>query len=205
MPFRFQRTAPMIVSPHDPDVIYHGSHVLHRTRDQGATWETISEDLTENDPEFQGYSGGPITRDITGEEIYSTIYAIAESYQEAGSRSGSVPTTVRCTSRGTAARAGAEVTPKEPTARWSRQPDRRLAAPGGHRLRHRSTAFSSTIGSPTSIAPTTTAARWTRLTNGSQRHSCGHAGARRAGGSRGRRPALRRARSSGSVRLGRRR
>ncbi|MEM9405953.1 MAG: hypothetical protein AAGA81_07950 [Acidobacteriota bacterium] len=84
MPFRFQRTAPMIVSPHDPDVIYHGSHVLHRTRDQGATWETISEDLTENDPEFQGYSGGPITRDITGEEIYSTIYAIAESYQEQG-------------------------------------------------------------------------------------------------------------------------
>ena len=59
MPYRFQRTAPMIVSPHDPDVVYHGSHVLHRTRNQGATWQTVSPDLTENDAEFQGYSGGP--------------------------------------------------------------------------------------------------------------------------------------------------
>ncbi len=84
MPYRFQRTAPMIVSPHDPEVIYHASHVLHRSSDLGQTWEVISPDLTENDPEFQGYSGGPITRDITGEEIYSAIYAVAESPLEKG-------------------------------------------------------------------------------------------------------------------------
>ena len=84
MPFRFQRTAPMILSPHDPRVIFHGSQVLHRSTDEGRTWETISPDLTANDPETQGYSGEPITRDITGEEIYSTIYAIAESPLEKG-------------------------------------------------------------------------------------------------------------------------
>ncbi len=84
MPFRFQRTAPMIVSPHDPDVIYHGSHVLHRSDDEGRSWAVISPDLTRNDPEHQMYSGGPITRDITGEEIYSSIYAVAESPLEEG-------------------------------------------------------------------------------------------------------------------------
>ena len=84
MPYRFQRTAPMIVSPHDPDVIYHASHVLHRSRDEGKSWSVISPDLTRNDPEHQMYSGGPITRDITGEEIYSAIYAVAESPLEQG-------------------------------------------------------------------------------------------------------------------------
>jgi photosystem II stability/assembly factor-like uncharacterized protein len=79
MPYRFQRTAPMILSPHDPAVIYHGSHVLHRSTDGGKSWETISPDLTAFDPEQQGYSGGPITRDITGEEIAAAIYTIAES------------------------------------------------------------------------------------------------------------------------------
>ncbi len=79
MPFRFQRTAPMIISRHDPDVIYHGSHVLHRSDDGGRSWKTISPDLTAFEDETQGYSGEPITRDITGEEVYSTIYAIAES------------------------------------------------------------------------------------------------------------------------------
>jgi hypothetical protein len=84
MPFRFQRTAPMVLSPHDPSVIYHGSHVLHRSRDGGRTWETISPDLTAFDSEQQGYSGGPITHDITGEEIASAIYVIAESPLRAG-------------------------------------------------------------------------------------------------------------------------
>ncbi len=84
MPFRFQRVAPMIVSPHDPNVIYHTSHVVHRSTDEGRNWEVISPDLTANEPDKQGYSGGPITRDITGEEIYSAIYVIAESPDQQG-------------------------------------------------------------------------------------------------------------------------
>jgi photosystem II stability/assembly factor-like uncharacterized protein len=81
---RFQRVSPMAVSPHDPDVLYYGSQYLHRTRDRGVTWEKISPDLTAHPDCCQGASGEPITRDVTGEEFYSTLYAIAESPLEKG-------------------------------------------------------------------------------------------------------------------------
>jgi photosystem II stability/assembly factor-like uncharacterized protein len=81
---RFQRVSPMATSPHDPEILYYGSQHLHRTRDKGATWDTISPDLTANDPCCQGASGEPITRDVTGEEFYSTLYAITESPLERG-------------------------------------------------------------------------------------------------------------------------
>jgi hypothetical protein len=74
----------MATSPHDPDIIYYGSQHLHRSRDKGVTWETISPDLTWNPPHAQGGSGEPITRDVTGEEFYSTLYAITESPHQAG-------------------------------------------------------------------------------------------------------------------------
>ncbi|MBV8820047.1 MAG: hypothetical protein JO022_16910, partial [Acidobacteriaceae bacterium] len=76
---RFQRVAPMEVSPFPPYAVYYGSQYLHRTRDGGVTWDKISPDLTAHPPEGQGASGEPITRDATGEEVYSTLYAIHES------------------------------------------------------------------------------------------------------------------------------
>jgi photosystem II stability/assembly factor-like uncharacterized protein len=82
--FRFQRVSPFEISPHDPRVIYHGSHVLHRTSDGGLTWERISPDLTAHEADKQGPSGEPLTRDLTGEEVYSAIYAVRESPLEAG-------------------------------------------------------------------------------------------------------------------------
>ncbi len=82
--YRMQRVTPFEISPHDPDVIYFGSQMVHRTADGGQTWDTISPDLTAHPPGTQGISGEPITRDITGEEIYSTIYAIEESRLEKG-------------------------------------------------------------------------------------------------------------------------
>jgi photosystem II stability/assembly factor-like uncharacterized protein len=81
---RFQRVSPMATSPHDPEVLYYGSQYLHRTRDKGVTWERISPDLTAKPDCCQGISGEPITRDITGEEFYSTLYAITESPLERG-------------------------------------------------------------------------------------------------------------------------
>lgn len=81
---RFQRVSPMETSPHDPDVLYYGSQHVHRTRDLGVTWETISGDLTAKPACCQGISGEPITRDITGEEFYSTLYSIRESLLEPG-------------------------------------------------------------------------------------------------------------------------
>ena len=82
--YRFQRVSPIHVSPHDPNVVYHTSQYVHRTTDEGKTWETISPDLTAFEDEYQVISGSPITRDITGEEFYSTIYSIRESTVQAG-------------------------------------------------------------------------------------------------------------------------
>jgi photosystem II stability/assembly factor-like uncharacterized protein len=82
--YRMQRVSPMATSPHDPEVLYYGSQYLHRTRDKGVTWEKISPDLTAFPPCCQGASGEPITRDVTGEEFYSTLYAISESPLEKG-------------------------------------------------------------------------------------------------------------------------
>jgi hypothetical protein len=74
-----QRVSPIEVSPHNPDRVYYGTQYLMVTEDHGLTWERLSGDLTATPPGTQGISGEPITRDITGEEVYSTIYAIAES------------------------------------------------------------------------------------------------------------------------------
>ncbi len=77
--YRFQRVAPIHVSPFNPEVVYMGSQYLHKTNNGGQQWETISPDLTANEPDKQVISGNPITRDITGEEYYSTLYSIRES------------------------------------------------------------------------------------------------------------------------------
>lgn len=77
--YRFQRVAPVHVSPHDPDVVYMGSQFVHKTRNDGVIWEIISPDLTAFEADKQVNSGSPITRDITGEEYYSTLYSIRES------------------------------------------------------------------------------------------------------------------------------
>jgi len=82
--YRFQRVAPIHVSPHNPDVVYHGSQYLHKTVDDGETWATISPDLTAFEADKQVISGSPITRDITGEEYYSTLYSIRESMLKEG-------------------------------------------------------------------------------------------------------------------------
>jgi len=81
---RFQWTAPIMISPHDPNVVYHAGEKLFKSSDGGNHWEAISPDLTRNDKTKQQISGGPITKDDTGTEFYDTIFAIAESPQQAG-------------------------------------------------------------------------------------------------------------------------
>ncbi|MPZ18836.1 MAG: hypothetical protein GEV06_13110 [Luteitalea sp.] len=82
--YRFPRQTVVVVSPHDPKVVYQGSHVMHRSTDEGVTWEVISSDLTAREPDKQIVPGNPITRDITGEEVYSSIYSMVESRLERG-------------------------------------------------------------------------------------------------------------------------
>lgn len=82
--YRFQWNAPIVFSRHDPEAIYHTSNFVHRSRDGGQSWETISPDLTRDDPEQQALPGGPVQHDHTGVEVYNTVFALAESPHVAG-------------------------------------------------------------------------------------------------------------------------
>jgi photosystem II stability/assembly factor-like uncharacterized protein len=76
---RFNWTSPLMLSPHDPDVLYAASEVVWKSIDHGDSWTIISPDLTRNDKSKQFASGGPLTKDITSVEYYDTIFALAES------------------------------------------------------------------------------------------------------------------------------
>ena len=82
--YRFQWTYPIVFSPHNPKEMYVTSNYVHKTLDGGHSWEVISPDLTRNDPKTSGETGGPITKDMTGAEIYNTIFTFAESPIEKG-------------------------------------------------------------------------------------------------------------------------
>ena len=79
MKYRFQWNFPIFFSAHNSDRLYTASNHLHVTEDEGQSWQIISPDLTRNEPEKLGPSGGPITKDNTGVEYYATIFAAAES------------------------------------------------------------------------------------------------------------------------------
>ena len=76
---RWQWTYPIVFSPVDPHVLYTGSQHLWKTTNGGQSWTMISGDLTRHDPKTMGPSGGPITRDMNGPEVYAVIFAIAPS------------------------------------------------------------------------------------------------------------------------------
>jgi photosystem II stability/assembly factor-like uncharacterized protein len=81
---RFPRQSIVYVSPHDPKTVYHASHRVYRTTDDGLTWTRLSADLTAREPQYQIIPGNPITRDITGEEVYSSLYSFTEARNEKG-------------------------------------------------------------------------------------------------------------------------
>ncbi len=76
---RFQWTFPIIIPPHDPNVLYVTSQYVHRSTDEGQSWERISPDLTRNDTTKMGPSGGPITKDNTSVEYYGTVFTLSPS------------------------------------------------------------------------------------------------------------------------------
>ena len=82
--YRANWNAPVTLSPHDPTVIYYGTHKVLRSTDRGASWTEISPDLTRNDAGKQGRNGGPLTPENVGAEFYNTIFYIVESSREAG-------------------------------------------------------------------------------------------------------------------------
>jgi photosystem II stability/assembly factor-like uncharacterized protein len=78
--FRYNWSAPLVMSPHDPRTLFLGAQYLFRTRDGGETWTIISPDLSVADPEtcVQGRSGG-ITPDNTGAENHCSLTSISPS------------------------------------------------------------------------------------------------------------------------------
>ena len=78
--FRYNWSAPLVMSPHDPKTLFLGSQYVFRTRDGGESWTIVSPDLSVGAPEtcVEGQSGG-ITPDNTGAENHCSITSIAPS------------------------------------------------------------------------------------------------------------------------------
>lgn len=112
LPERWQWTFPIMFSPLDPTTMYTVSQHVWKTTNDGQTWEKISPDLTYADPETLGITGGIITKDMNGPEIYATVFALAPSNHDAntiwaGSDDGKVHITRNGGKRWT------DITPKE--------------------------------------------------------------------------------------------
>lgn len=82
--YRTNWNAPVLVSQHDPSVVYYGTQKLLKTQDRGVNWQEISPDLTRNDSTKQGLNGGPITNEQAGAEFYNTLFYLAESPHAVG-------------------------------------------------------------------------------------------------------------------------
>lgn len=95
LPERWQWTFPIVFSPQDPSIMYTCSQHVWKTTDDGQSWEKISPDLTYADPETLGKTGGVITMDMNGPEIYATVFALTPSFHDvntiwAGSDDGKI-------------------------------------------------------------------------------------------------------------------
>ena len=64
-PYRFNWQTPILLSPHNQDIVYFGTNHFHKSNDKGDSWQLISKDLT---------NGGK-----KGNVPYGTITTIAES------------------------------------------------------------------------------------------------------------------------------
>lgn len=82
--YRSNWSAPVLVSMHDPKVVYYGAQVLFKSSDRGYSWSVISPDLTRHQLDKEGTDGGPISVEGAGGETYGTLTYIAESPRSAG-------------------------------------------------------------------------------------------------------------------------
>lgn len=82
LPERVHWTFPIVFNHKDPSRLYVTSQHVWYTNNEGQSWERISPDLTLADTATMGISGGVITLDMSGPELYSTVYALAPSYHD---------------------------------------------------------------------------------------------------------------------------
>ena len=135
--YRFQWTAPILVSPHDSKTVYHAANVLFRTRDGGQTWSAISArpDARRQDRS----SNGRAARSPATTPASSSTARSSRSPSRRSSRAccGRAATTAWCTSRATAGNAGTNVTgaiPGPPGVGDGPRPSRPRRTPAGTAL-----------------------------------------------------------------------
>jgi photosystem II stability/assembly factor-like uncharacterized protein len=109
---RVQWTFPIVYSPVDSRVLFTATQHVWKTTNGGQTWDRISGDLTRHDPKTMGDSGGPITHDMNGPEVYATVFALGPGKTDvnvlwAGSDDGVIQVTR------TGGKTWANVTPKD--------------------------------------------------------------------------------------------
>ena len=167
LPERWQWTFPIVFSPLDENVLYTCSQRVWKTTNDGQSWEPISPDLTYADPETLGETGGLLTMDMNGPEIYATVFALAPSYHDvdtiwAGSDDGKVHIT----------RDGGknwqDITPPD-LPKFSRVSIIEESRHNRERLTSPPIAIRSMTARPTSIGLETTARTGSRPSTGSRR------------------------------------
>lgn len=82
--YRFNWTYPIVISPHDPNVLYIGGNHIFKSTDEGQSWQPISPDLSRNDPATLQKTGGPVNLDAIGAETYATVFSLVESPHKRG-------------------------------------------------------------------------------------------------------------------------
>jgi len=82
--YRANWNGPVLVSPHNPNVIYYGSQFMMKSADRGVHWEVLSGDLTRNDKAHQGKGGTPISNEQITAESYNNVFNIEESLLKEG-------------------------------------------------------------------------------------------------------------------------
>jgi photosystem II stability/assembly factor-like uncharacterized protein len=80
--YRTNRTEPLMFSPIDPHILYFASNVLFKTTDGGNSWQTISPDLTRENPGVPASVGTLVPKGA--EKQRGVIYALAPSFKLVG-------------------------------------------------------------------------------------------------------------------------
>jgi photosystem II stability/assembly factor-like uncharacterized protein len=82
--FRADRTEPIMFSPVDSHVLYYAANMLFETRDGGRTWQTISKDLTRENPGMPPSIGEQASLNAKAGKQRGAIYSLAPSFKNVG-------------------------------------------------------------------------------------------------------------------------
>jgi photosystem II stability/assembly factor-like uncharacterized protein len=80
--YRTDRTEPTLFSPIDPHILYFASNMLFKTTDGGETWQTISPDLSRENPGVPPSVAAMAAKNPEAGKQRGVIYALAPSFHD---------------------------------------------------------------------------------------------------------------------------